>query len=243
MNRNFQGVWIPAAIWLDRDLSMMEKVFAVEIASLETEDRGCYASNAYFAEFFDVTPSRVSQIINGMVDKCLLRAKYVYGGKGIKERRLWTDGYLENLLRPSKEIKQGYLENAEGSNTKSSNTKSRKESCSSLENKEQSEDLHVVKSVQLPPVYQIPLNTGGEFPITVYQHSEFVDAYPAVDVMQELRNMRAWSIANPAKRKTRSGMLRFVNTWLSKAQNSGMPSAQVNGHGQEISAAASRPMA
>ena len=33
--------------------------------------------------------------------------------------------------------------------------------------------------------------------------------------------MRSWSNSNPEKRKTRKGVKRFVNSWLSKAQNSG----------------------
>ncbi len=49
--RGFKGVWIPAALWLDRNLSITEKVMLVEIDSLDAGPRGCYASNAHFAEF------------------------------------------------------------------------------------------------------------------------------------------------------------------------------------------------
>jgi hypothetical protein len=44
-------------------------------------------------------------------------------------------------------------------------------------------------------------------------------AYPAVNVKQQLKAMQAWLKANPTKRKTASGMPRFVTNWLSKAQN------------------------
>jgi len=57
--RDFKGVWIPRDIWLSEHLSTMEKVLFVEIHSLDNE-RGCYASNAYFAEFFQVS---IRQII------------------------------------------------------------------------------------------------------------------------------------------------------------------------------------
>lgn len=43
----------------------------------------------------------------------------------------------------------------------------------------------------------------------------------AVDVIQELRNMRGWIDSNPTKRKTKSGILKFVNGWLARTQNSG----------------------
>jgi len=72
-----------------------------------------------------------------------------------------------------------------------------------------------------PPAIGLPLNTGDDFSITEDQVSEFRELYPAVDVMQQLRSMRAWCIANPAKRKTRGGVMRFVNSWLSKEQDKG----------------------
>jgi hypothetical protein len=72
-----------------------------------------------------------------------------------------------------------------------------------------------------PPAIGLPLNTGDDFPITSDQVVEFRGLYPAVDVMQQLRAMRAWCIANPTKRKTRSGVMRFVNSWLAKEQDKG----------------------
>lgn len=46
-------------------------------------------------------------------------------------------------------------------------------------------------------------------------------AYPAVNVDQELMAMESWLDANPTRRKTKSGMKLFVNSWLKKAQNQG----------------------
>ncbi len=46
-------------------------------------------------------------------------------------------------------------------------------------------------------------------------------AFPAVNVHQELLAMESWCDANPAKRKTKQGIKRFVNLWLTKAQNQG----------------------
>lgn len=70
--RKFQGVWIPADLWLDYDLSITEKVMLVEIGSLQDKQRGCYASNAHFAEFFGLSISRVSEIISGLAVKDLV---------------------------------------------------------------------------------------------------------------------------------------------------------------------------
>lgn len=46
-------------------------------------------------------------------------------------------------------------------------------------------------------------------------------AFPAVNVHQELLAMESWCDANPTKRKTKQGIKRFVNSWLTKAQNQG----------------------
>lgn len=69
------------------------------------------------------------------------------------------------------------------------------------------------------PVFALPLNDGSEYGVTKDQYDSWVKLYPAVDVMQELRNMKGWLDANPTKRKTRSGILRFCNSWLSRTQD------------------------
>lgn len=77
-----------------------------------------------------------------------------------------------------------------------------------------------------PPFITLTANSGDEIPITNSQREEWGTLFPAVDVPQELRNMRAWLMANPRNRKTPSGMLRFATSWLSRAQNSSRTAAQ-----------------
>lgn len=67
----------------------------------------------------------------------------------------------------------------------------------------------------------LSLNTNEEFPIFENQIKEWQELYPAVDVMQELREMKAWCNANKNKRKTKNGIMRFINNWLSKEQDKG----------------------
>lgn len=77
-------------------------------------------------------------------------------------------------------------------------------------------------SVPEDEVLSLPTNkTGDEFSIRRAVLEEFSRLYQGVDVLQELRAMRGWLLANEKKRKTSSGMLRFVNAWLAKAQNQG----------------------
>lgn len=71
------------------------------------------------------------------------------------------------------------------------------------------------------PEFLLPLNTGEEYPVFGEQIENWQSLYPAVNVMQELRGMRGWLEANPAKRKTKSGINRFINGWLAREQNRG----------------------
>lgn len=84
-----------------------------------------------------------------------------------------------------------------------------------------------------PPVFELPTNryptTGEQAPISNQQIQEWAEAYPAVDIMQELRKAKAWLNNNPKKRKTLSGMPKFINSWLSRTQDRGVtPNGQAD---------------
>ena len=51
-------------------------------------------------------------------------------------------------------------------------------------------------------------------PVLVEQWQQ---AYPAVDVLSELRRMETWASANPVNRK--SNWQRFIVNWLTRAQD------------------------
>lgn len=77
------------------------------------------------------------------------------------------------------------------------------------------------QSDSVPPVLTFPLNDGSQYGVTEEQVKEWASLYPAVDVPQALRSMRGWLLANPKKRKTKAGVLRFVTAWLSREQDKG----------------------
>ena len=127
MERDFKGIWIPKEIWLSKELNIMEKLFLVEIDSLDNED-GCFASNAYFAEFFQLSKNRCSEIIKsletkGYITNNLIREK---GKKNIDKRVLKVVGKsnrgVREIDRPIRKIDQGYSENREDNNTILNNT-------------------------------------------------------------------------------------------------------------------------
>ena len=69
------------------------------------------------------------------------------------------------------------------------------------------------------PVATLPLLDGSIHQITKDDADKDAEAYPAVDVIQEYFKMGRWLDANPEKRKTKSGIKRFINSWLGRAQN------------------------
>ncbi len=121
--RRFEGIWIPRDVWLCNDLSIMEKVFLVEIQSLDNEE-GCYANNQYFSDFFGVGKTRCSQIINSLKEKELIKIELVKNGKQIVKRIIKVDEFrVFNFLKGGIEnIKGGYLEKCKDNSTVTNNT-------------------------------------------------------------------------------------------------------------------------
>ncbi|MBR9923678.1 MAG: helix-turn-helix domain-containing protein [Gammaproteobacteria bacterium] len=141
--RAFRGVWIPAEIWLNRELSLQEKVMLIEIDSLQHPQKGCFKSNKKLAEFFGLSPNRVSEVISSLKKKGWVRVDQIREGKQIVERRIFMkrpletagagtrkteggcseneenpirdpeEGYSENGGNPTRNVEEGYSENRE----------------------------------------------------------------------------------------------------------------------------------
>lgn len=77
------------------------------------------------------------------------------------------------------------------------------------------------QAADAPPVISLPLNDGTFFDVSENDRAKWSQLYPSVDVMQQLRNMSGWCDANPAKRKTRGGIKRFITAWLAREQDKG----------------------
>lgn len=125
MNRAFKGIWIPRKIWLDKELSWIEKFLLVEIESLDNE-QGCWASNDYFASFFGVSKDRISKLISGLNRKGYITVELIYkkGTKAVEKRVVRiTDSYRSKQLEGIGENTYTPIgENAEDNNTSLNNT-------------------------------------------------------------------------------------------------------------------------
>lgn len=78
----------------------------------------------------------------------------------------------------------------------------------------------------------IQLNDKNFYNVPLDKIALWKETYPAVDIEQELKKMAAWSDSNPTKRKTRKGIERFINNWLSRTQDNGGTKGKVQSSGK-----------
>jgi hypothetical protein len=129
MARKFQGIWIPSELWLTTKLTMQEKLFLVEINSLDNEE-GCFATNQYFSNFFNISKTRVTTVLNNLIEKGFINRKIQYekGTKQISKRvlNICSPPYPTKVVYPPQEMlytptQQKLLD----SNTRTNNTLNR----------------------------------------------------------------------------------------------------------------------
>ena len=70
-----------------------------------------------------------------------------------------------------------------------------------------------------PVAISFVLNDGSMYDVTENDVVMYQQLYPGIDVMQELRKIVGWCDGNPKNRKTRTGAKRFLNGWMSRAQD------------------------
>jgi len=69
-------------------------------------------------------------------------------------------------------------------------------------------------------IYSIQLKEKDKFQSVYREDIDLLqNLYPELNVEKEIRNMVAWSLGNPTKRKTQSGIKSFITRWLNREQN------------------------
>ena len=109
--RDFKGVWIPKEVWLDTRLNALEKMILTEIDSLDSSDRGCWASNKHIAEFCQCSETKVSTAISKLIKLGYL---YVQAFDG-RQRELKSR--LSKSVRQDMKSCEPAFENVQESNT------------------------------------------------------------------------------------------------------------------------------
>ena len=143
--------------------------------------------------------------------------------------------YMKDYMRKYREKQKQLANNDCKTNSKVNSKTNSKVNVSSLdidkeEDKEEDKEIKDIYNAQSdkitheptpiePSVITITLNDKSEYPVYQSMIDEWNELYPNVDVLQELRKMKGWSNANPAKRKTKKGIQRFINAWLAREQD------------------------
>lgn len=239
--RRFDGIWIPKEIWLSKDLSILDKVLLAEINSLDNEETHCFASNEYLANFCQCSERQITNSLSklksmGFIEQIAFNGRtrilkiVRQSGKIFYADRKKLPGEIYNIDYNIKDKEKILKENLNLDNQldSSEQTYSTKPTNLMQTNALTSSKIDIPKTAESvkqtssldsgKEVISFILKDNSEFKVTEDIYNEYEQLYPNVNVMQELRNLKAWCISNPSKRKTRKGALRFVNGWLSRKQ-------------------------
>jgi hypothetical protein len=101
LERDFKGVWIKKEIWLNTNLSLIEKVLIVEIDSLDKSNRGCFASNEYLAKFVQLSEGRVANIISDLKKRDFLIQLFFDGrNRGLRINKHKCESSFNENVKP-----------------------------------------------------------------------------------------------------------------------------------------------
>ena len=190
-----------------------------------------------FARKVGLGGSVVSEIIEasirrGMFDKEKYDKYHVLTSKGIQERyfeavsrRKTLEVDYNILLVDVAQILPNVYISAKNVNIFSKNADIERQSKVEKSRVEKSKEEYILcaepQAADAPPVISLPLNDGTFFDVLENDRAKWSQLYPNVDVVQQLRNMAGWCDSNPAKRKTRLGIKRFITAWLAREQDKG----------------------
>ena len=106
--QKLKGLWIPAEILLNNNLSDKEKIVLSMVLYLSDDTGSCFASNKYIASIVNVTSDRVSKIVSLLKEKGYVdvNLKYKIDTKETEERQIipitesinrYSEKYLEGI--------------------------------------------------------------------------------------------------------------------------------------------------
>ena len=189
-NRDFKGVWIPKEIWLNKDLTMLEKVIYTEISSLDNENH-CIAGNEYFAEFCNCSVSAVTKAIKHLKDIELIQ-ELAFDGRHRKLR-------VVKFTKQTSKIYEAESENLLSNNTDNNTTS--KENTITI-NSNSNEFLGKIKNTKRKSLYEKCSD----------QISEFTNNIGLQEVLHDYLKIRLQMKDKPLYEGTWKGMLKKLAT-------------------------------
>lgn len=210
-------------------LSWFEEVFFYRLI-VNADDFGCFDARPAMlkARLFPLKTVSDKQINDALLtlEKLNVIMLYTHDGRRFLYFKNWDRHQQQRTKKrkyPEPDIRCNQMI-SDDIRSSSSDSKwcdeSESESESEIESEsEYSSEVKDTSEPEEPPVIEFPLVDKTWFPIYQTQLIRWTDAYPAVDVMLETKRMVAWLEANPKNKKTRAGIMKFANSWLSRAQD------------------------
>lgn len=94
--REFKGVWIPAALYLEGGLTWAEKLILLEVDSFTANDLPCFVSNEHLASFTQSSLSTIEKAISRLTKEgYLTRTRQRVNGKSTRFLRVNTSKFCE----------------------------------------------------------------------------------------------------------------------------------------------------
>lgn len=134
-----------------------------------------------------------------------------------KHHRNDTEAYQKH----NRSISETYQKHIRNTQTTTINNENNENNVNKLCTELESSSMQNTNAEKENSFIDLILNDKSLFFVNDKDIAEWKKLYPAVDVKQELRNMKGWLDANPTKRKTRRGIKRFINNWLTRSQDKG----------------------
>ena len=119
MEREFKGVWIPAEIWLDARLSLVEKALYAEIDSFSGNGKTFHKANETIQNEYGISRPTISKAIKKLSDLGFIEATFDGRTRHLTvqaDRKIFTGSRKESFGQQEKNLR------AEGKNSTSTNT-------------------------------------------------------------------------------------------------------------------------
>ena len=122
MEREFKGVWIPAEVWLDKRLTLVEKALYAEIDSFSGNGKTFHKANETIQLEYGVSRPTISKAIKKLSDLGFIEATFDGRTRHLTvqaDRKIFTGSRKESFGQQEKNLR------AEGKNSTSTNTRER----------------------------------------------------------------------------------------------------------------------
>ena len=139
--RDFKGIWIPKEIWLNPDISPIEKLLVCEIDSLDNdEETGCFASNEYFGNFFRMSEGAIANMVSSLKKRDIIFQVFFDGrNRGLRLHKNVKAGFTIEGISVHKNVKAGFTKRGKQVSRKNEHNNTEN---NTLNNTESERDAH-----------------------------------------------------------------------------------------------------